>query len=112
MIYDACTKKPVDIGISWETGTFIRVNRSKFRSYLLTGIPIKWGHRFTHYEVGEDNTVTAFFEDGSMATGDILVGADGLHSPGATMFFIINLAIAHIDVRVYSATHFVPAEPA
>lgn len=56
----------------------------KFRSYLLTGLTVKWGHKFTHYEINEDSTVKAFFEDGSTATGDILVGADGLRSPGAT----------------------------
>ncbi|MNH98033.1 FAD-dependent urate hydroxylase [compost metagenome] len=28
----------------------------------------------------DDNQVTAFFEDGSQATGDVLIGADGIHS--------------------------------
>ena len=43
---------------------------------------MKWGHKFTHYEIIEGGAVKAFFEDGSTAIGDILVGADGLRSRG------------------------------
>lgn len=44
------------------------------------GIPIEFGRRSAGAEVGPDGRVTARFEDGSTATGDLLVGADGVHS--------------------------------
>lgn len=43
------------------------------------GVDIRHGARFTSVEDGPDG-VTAHFADGSTATGDVLVGADGLHS--------------------------------
>lgn len=68
--------------MDWSPGTFVRVNRAKYRQYLLTGLDVHWGRRFTHYEVTESGGVKAFFEDGSTAVGDILIGADGLRSRG------------------------------
>lgn len=41
--------------------------------------PIEVGKRFVRYEQNASQ-VTAHFEDGSSATGDLLVGADGVHS--------------------------------
>lgn len=70
------------MGLNWAAGTFIRVNRAKSRKYMLTGLSVNCGHRFTHYEITACGGVKAFFEDGSTATGDILVGADGLRSRG------------------------------
>ncbi|KAL9074953.1 MAG: hypothetical protein Q9157_004182 [Trypethelium eluteriae] len=58
---------------------FIRADRAKLRSWLLTNIQIKWNKRFTHYEENEDG-IQAFFEDGTSYKGDILVGADGISS--------------------------------
>lgn len=74
------------MGIKLIPGQLIRVNRAKFRQYLLTGLAVRWGYRFTHYEVTEGGGVKAFFEDGTTAIGDILVGADGLRSRGGTCF--------------------------
>lgn len=44
-------------------------------------INIEWNKKFVRYEETE-NGVTAYFEDGTSASGDFLVGADGLHSKG------------------------------
>ena len=30
----------------------------------------------------DDSSVKMFFSDGTLVTGDVLVGADGIHSPG------------------------------
>ncbi|KZP03710.1 FAD/NAD(P)-binding domain-containing protein [Athelia psychrophila] len=81
-IYDAYTGESImaSRGIDYSPGTFIRVNRVKYRQYLLIGLDVQWGHRFSHHEVTESGGVKAFFEDGSTAVGDILVGADGLRS--------------------------------
>ncbi|CAK7231533.1 hypothetical protein SBRCBS47491_007963 [Sporothrix bragantina] len=59
----------------------VRVNRKKLRSLLLTGVPVQWGKKVVR--VDEDRTattVTAHFEDGTSATGGLLVGADGTWS--------------------------------
>jgi 2-polyprenyl-6-methoxyphenol hydroxylase-like FAD-dependent oxidoreductase len=58
------------------------VSRVTLRQVLLTGAEdfVHYGKRFVRYERNEDGTVTAFFEDGSTATGDILVAADGTRS--------------------------------
>jgi FAD-dependent urate hydroxylase len=44
------------------------------------GIPIEFGRRLVDADATPDGGVTARFEDGSLATGDLLVGADGVHS--------------------------------
>ncbi|GAA2397424.1 FAD-dependent monooxygenase [Nonomuraea africana] len=43
------------------------------------GIPISYGRRLVSYEENE-KSVTARFEDGTEASGDILIAADGVHS--------------------------------
>jgi len=43
------------------------------------GIPIQYGKRLKEIRV-EHQQVTAFFEDGTTASGDFLVGCDGIHS--------------------------------
>lgn len=79
---NAYTQEPLPFGPPARSrGQWIRANRSKLRTYLSTEVDIKWGKRFTRYEV-ENNIVKAFFEDGSSAIGTILVGADGVASPG------------------------------
>ena len=50
--------------------------RSEFRSLLQEGVPIQWNKRLVTFEDNGDQ-VTAYFEDGSSATGDLLVGCDG-----------------------------------
>lgn len=44
------------------------------------GIDVRYGKRFVHYEE-TDRGVVARFADGAVAEGDVLVGADGIHSP-------------------------------
>jgi 2-polyprenyl-6-methoxyphenol hydroxylase-like FAD-dependent oxidoreductase len=48
---------------------------------IARGIRIEFGKRLVHAGIGPDGRVTAHFEDGTEATGDLLVGADGIHSP-------------------------------
>jgi 2-polyprenyl-6-methoxyphenol hydroxylase-like FAD-dependent oxidoreductase len=58
------------------------VSRSAMRKALLTGLDdvVRFGMTYTRYERNDDGTVTAFFEDGTSATGDVLVAADGVNS--------------------------------
>jgi 2-polyprenyl-6-methoxyphenol hydroxylase-like FAD-dependent oxidoreductase len=58
------------------------VNRSTLRQVLLTGLEgiVCFDKKFQRYEHNADGSVSAFFEDGTSTTGDILVGADGAGS--------------------------------
>jgi 2-polyprenyl-6-methoxyphenol hydroxylase-like FAD-dependent oxidoreductase len=58
------------------------VSRATLRQVLLTGLEdvVQFDKKFTHFEQNIDGTVTAFFEDGTSATGDVLVAADGTNS--------------------------------
>ena len=58
------------------------VSRMTLRQVLFTGMEdvIAFDRRFAHYEQHPDGRVTAFFDDGSSDTGDLLVGADGAGS--------------------------------
>jgi 2-polyprenyl-6-methoxyphenol hydroxylase-like FAD-dependent oxidoreductase len=57
------------------------VDRITLRHLLLSDLDdaLHFGKIFTRYEQ-HDGKVTAFFDDGSCATGDLLVGADGASS--------------------------------
>ncbi|GAB2721373.1 FAD-dependent oxidoreductase [Kitasatospora kifunensis] len=58
------------------------VSRQTLRQVLLTGLEdvTHFDKELTHYEQRADGTVVAYFADGSSATGDVLVAADGAHS--------------------------------
>jgi 2-polyprenyl-6-methoxyphenol hydroxylase-like FAD-dependent oxidoreductase len=58
------------------------VVRRTLRRVLLTGLEekVSFGKRLLRYAHNPDGTVTAHFEDGSFARGDILVGAGGTGS--------------------------------
>jgi len=60
----------------------LAVSRITLRKVLLFGLDtlVHFDKTFTHYQESPDGKVTAFFEDGSSAVGDVLVGADGGHS--------------------------------
>src|ERR1700730_16849326 len=55
------------------------VSRFTLRQVLLTGLEndIHFNKTFTRYEEAPDGRFVVFFEDGSSATCDVLVGADG-----------------------------------
>jgi 2-polyprenyl-6-methoxyphenol hydroxylase-like FAD-dependent oxidoreductase len=58
------------------------VSRMTLRQVLLTGMDdvVHFDKDFTEYRRNDDGTVTAFFADGTSATGDLLVAADGTNS--------------------------------
>lgn len=58
------------------------VSRMTLRQVLLTGLEdvVHFDKTFVRYEHRPDGKVTAFFEDGTSATGDVLVAADGSNS--------------------------------
>src|SRR3954452_22871135 len=58
------------------------VSRMTLRQVLLTGLEdiVHFDKTFTHYEQRPDGTVAAHFEDGTSATGTVLVSAEGTGS--------------------------------
>ncbi|MGH3855885.1 MAG: FAD-dependent oxidoreductase [Pseudonocardiaceae bacterium] len=58
------------------------VSRVVLRNLLLAGLGdiVRFGATFERYTVGDDSRITAHFTDGSTATGDVLIGADGANS--------------------------------
>jgi 2-polyprenyl-6-methoxyphenol hydroxylase-like FAD-dependent oxidoreductase len=58
------------------------VSRMTLRQVLLTGLEdvVHFDKTFTRFEQHSDGAVAAYFEDGSSATGNVLVGADGTSS--------------------------------
>src|SRR5882757_5032477 len=58
------------------------VSRMTLRQVLMTGVEdiVHFDKVFSRYEQRPDGKVTAHFEDGTSATGDVLVAADGSHS--------------------------------
>lgn len=60
-------------------GHNISASRDLFRKILMKHLDIRYSKRFVKYEEN-DNTVEVLFEDGTKATGDLLIGADGANS--------------------------------
>lgn len=61
-------------------GHNISASRDLFRKILMEHIDVQYGKRFMSYEE-DQNVVKVLFEDGTTATGNLLVGADGANSP-------------------------------
>jgi 2-polyprenyl-6-methoxyphenol hydroxylase-like FAD-dependent oxidoreductase len=63
------------------------IGRAELNRFLLTGLTdrngkdiVHWGRFFERYQREPNGRVTAVFSDGSTASGDLLVGADGSNS--------------------------------
>src|SRR5262249_39448214 len=58
------------------------VSRMSLRGVLLEGLDqiVCFGKKFIAFEQAPSGAITARFEDGSTATGDVLIGADGASS--------------------------------
>jgi FAD-dependent urate hydroxylase len=65
------------VSVIVKRGALQRVLREEAES---RGIEVEYGKRLTSYEVAGEGGVIARFEDGTEAAGDLLVGADGIHS--------------------------------
>jgi FAD-dependent urate hydroxylase len=65
------------VSVVVKRGMLQRVLREEAEDH---GIGIEYGKRLTSYEVTGEGGVIASFDDGTEAEGDLLVGADGIHS--------------------------------
>lgn len=71
---------PLPGGTVAQTMKRARLTRLLLEEAVQRGISVEFGRRLTDAELESDGRVTASFEDGSVASGDLLVGADGIHS--------------------------------
>ncbi|CAM2151581.1 FAD-dependent monooxygenase [Pararobbsia alpina] len=64
------------------------VSRMTLRQVLLTGLEdcVQFDKTFVRYEQHANGTATAWFSDGTSATANLLVGADGARSPVRRQF--------------------------
>jgi FAD-dependent urate hydroxylase len=65
------------VSVVVKRGLLQRVLREEAES---CGIEVEYGKRLISYEVTGNDRAIARFEDGTEAEGDLLVGADGIHS--------------------------------
>jgi 2-polyprenyl-6-methoxyphenol hydroxylase-like FAD-dependent oxidoreductase len=71
---------PLTDGTVAQTLKRARLTRVLLGEAIRRGIPVEFGRRVVGTTVSASGGVTATFEDGSRATGDLLVGADGIQS--------------------------------
>lgn len=58
----------------------LRLHRQKLRDLLASGLDVQEGKKLKDVETMPNGSVTAHFEDGTSASGTILIGADGNNS--------------------------------
>jgi 2-polyprenyl-6-methoxyphenol hydroxylase-like FAD-dependent oxidoreductase len=71
---------PLPDGTVAQTLKRARLSRLLLDEAIRRGIRVEFNRRLIDAAVGPDGRITAIFADGSDATGDLLVGADGIHS--------------------------------
>ncbi|PSN70284.1 FAD/NAD(P)-binding domain-containing protein [Corynespora cassiicola Philippines] len=69
-------------------GNRMRVARGRLRTLLMEGLEerILWGKKLHSFDIG-CNQVTTSFEDGTVYTGELLVGVDGCHSTVRSLMY-------------------------
>jgi 2-polyprenyl-6-methoxyphenol hydroxylase-like FAD-dependent oxidoreductase len=101
-LHDALTGQPLVQAAPAKTGSpgggLFRANRNRLRTFLLQGVNCHFEHSLASLDAaGEGNLVTARFSNGVVATGCVLIGADGVFSKGIVStpfsFYVMKLRI-------------------
>ena len=74
------------VGEATDDPRILFANRARLRAWLATDIDIGYDKKVVSIKEG-DSKVTVRFADGSLATGDVLVGADGSGSFGQSVSY-------------------------
>jgi 2-polyprenyl-6-methoxyphenol hydroxylase-like FAD-dependent oxidoreductase len=90
---------PVDAGFG--------VNRLTLREILLTGLDVRFGKTFERFDQCADGRVRAHFADGTTATGDLLVGAEGTNSVVRTLI-APNAEFDDLGTMIYGRSPMMP----
>eukprot|EP01103_Thecamoeba_quadrilineata_P015754 TRINITY_DN5076_c0_g1_i1.p1 TRINITY_DN5076_c0_g1~~TRINITY_DN5076_c0_g1_i1.p1 ORF type:complete len:398 (-),score=67.75 TRINITY_DN5076_c0_g1_i1:60-1253(-) len=91
-------------------GSKLRANRSKLRTWLSDGLDIKWGKKYQTHETSS-GSVRVTFEDGSVAEGAALVGADGILSRvRGTLFDNLKIPFEKAPISIIVGTRILSKE--
>ncbi|MEJ2793379.1 NAD(P)/FAD-dependent oxidoreductase [Iodobacter sp. LRB] len=84
----------------------LRADRQLLRELLMTDLDgqLHFAKALSRYEWLPDQSIAAYFEDGSVAVADILVGADGVHSSVMALRFPGLQAVDTGEVCCYGKT--------
>lgn len=85
----------------------LRINRAMFRHALTQGIDIRWKKRFVDLDVPENGPVTVYFEDGTSASSNLVIGCDGARSKMRQLLFSESPSLAQmhtLPVRALGVT--------
>jgi 2-polyprenyl-6-methoxyphenol hydroxylase-like FAD-dependent oxidoreductase len=84
---------------------FFGVHRLTLREILLAGLQdtVHFGKTLERFDQLDDEKIRAFFTDGTSATGDLLVGADGTNSV-VRAFLMPDALIDDLDCAIYGKT--------
>ncbi|UTR10239.1 FAD-dependent monooxygenase [Evansella sp. LMS18] len=79
------------VGNDFFSKSFITISRQNLMELLLEKaeeykVPVHYNKKLVNFEDNSDS-ITAFFSDGSKVKGEILVGADGIHSKTREIIF-------------------------
>ncbi|KIW24233.1 uncharacterized protein PV07_09961 [Cladophialophora immunda] len=90
----------------------LRVSRRKLRALLSDGIDVRYGRKIV--SVSQSNgSATATFADGSTATGDLIVGCEGVHScVREALVGKDQAANTPIDIQMFNTCWTLPADVA
>ncbi len=90
-------------------GTFFGVNRLTLREILLAGLEgiVHFDKTFEHLEQLHNGQVRAHFADGTTATGDLLLGADGTNS-AVRPIVASDAVLDDLDYAIYGKTLITP----
>ncbi|OAP59064.1 hypothetical protein AYL99_06362 [Fonsecaea erecta] len=90
-----------------------RVSRKKLRTFLSQGIDVQYGKKLASVTVDAGESVTAVFDDGTSASGSLLVGCDGAHS--TVRRFLVGDELAkeeYMDIQMFNVSCRFPRETA
>lgn len=90
-----------------------RVSRPRLKQVLRTGLEqeVQFGKKLVRFERTADGHVEAFFEDGTSALGDVLVGADGVTS-NVRKQFLPGARVRDVHIAAIGAKYKLSSEPA
>ncbi|KAG0125920.1 hypothetical protein HOY82DRAFT_587403 [Tuber indicum] len=77
----------------------MRFRRQGFRQLLMEGLAVQWGKKLANIEQNEDG-VMAYFEDGTSASGALLIGAEGSRSRTRQTLCPDNYQLIPLPIRL------------
>ncbi|KAH6671677.1 hypothetical protein B0J14DRAFT_594172 [Halenospora varia] len=95
----------------YPTNRFLRAGRQKLRAVLAYDLDIQYGKQLQSFETAGNGKVIARFDDGTSASGSLLVGADGNNSVVRRGLLMENAQLTPLPINLIGAVrHFTPEQ--